>query len=93
MSNGEDKAATSSKVSAIGQKLSYISEASRKNRNLSSDIRTKLLGSNPKKAEECAEEERPKETGQLNIIIDNLQTILNLITDSNSSLISVNKEL
>ena len=93
MSNGEENVAISSKVSAICKKLSYISEASRKNRNLSSDIRTKLLGSDSKKAEEPTEEERPKETGQLNIIIDNLQTILNLITDSNSSLISVNKEL
>ncbi|GAG78832.1 unnamed protein product, partial [marine sediment metagenome] len=81
----------SNKITAIHKKLDYLDEACKKNLNLSSAIRAKLLSSDPKEAEEA--EKTPKEGGQLNNIRDQLQDLLNLVNCANAHLVSVNKEI
>lgn len=96
MSNGSDVAEVATdqggKMSAISKKINYLIESSKKNLNLSSEIRAKLLCTEPKEdAVEAAK--NPRSSGHLNNIIDNLQDILNTINVSNGHLISVNKEV
>ena len=92
MANDEGEvAAKGNKISAIAKKLAHLDEACKKNLNLSSEIRAKLLASESKEAPEA--EKTPREGGQLNNIRDQLQDILNLINSSNAHLASVNKEI
>lgn len=92
MSNGADVAAKeSNKMTAIINKLKYVDEACKKNLNLSSEIRAKLLCTDSKEAE--ASKETPREGGQLNNIRDHLQDTLNVLNISNAHLVSVNKEI
>ena len=94
MSNGEGEVATGqgNKMSSISKKINYLIESSKKNLNLCSEIRAKLLSTDPKEKSE-GEEKIPRESGQLNGIINNLQDILNIINASNAHLVSVNKEI
>lgn len=93
MSDGSDVAAKeANKMTAIISKLKYIDEACKKNLNLSSEIRAKLLSTDPKEEREEAEK-TPREGGQLNNIRDHLQDLLNLVNCANSHLVSVNKEI
>jgi len=95
MSNGgEREVATkeANKMATIAKKINYVIEASKKNLNFSSEIRAKLLFTDPKEDRPDAEK-TPREGGQLNNIIDNLQDILNVINISNAHLVSVNKEI
>ena len=92
MSNGGDVATKEgTKMTSIAKKMDYLNEACKKNLNLSSDIRSKLLASDMEAKEEAAK--TPREPGQLNNIIENLQELLNLMNSSNSNLVSVNKEI
>jgi len=93
MSNGGDVAAKeATKMTAITKKMDYLTESSTKNIKLSSEIRSKLLASGELTAKDEAEK-TPRESGQLNNIIDRLQDILNSINSSNAHLVSVNKEI
>lgn len=91
MSNGETSTDKGGKMTAIVKKMDYLTEASTKNLKLSSEIRVKLLASNEMAPKDEAEK-TPRESGQLNNIIDRLQDILNLMNSSNANLVSVNKE-
>ena len=93
MSNGEDEVATGkgNKMTAIHKKLGYLDDACKKNLELSSEIKAKLLCSEDKEALEA--EKTPREGGQLNNIRDQLQDLLNVINCANAHLISVNKEI
>ena len=92
MSNGEGEVAVKgNKISDIAKKLAYLDDACKKNLNLSSEIRAKLLASESKEAREA--EKTPREGGQLNNIRDQLQDLLNYLNVSNAHLISVKKEL
>ena len=90
MANG-DVADKSNKMTAIRQKVNFLFESCKKNLNLSSEIRAKLLGSDLPKKEEP--EKQPREAGQLNNITDDLQDLLNYINAANGHLVSVNKEI
>lgn len=93
MSNGEDVAAKeANKMTAIISKLKHLDDACKKNLNLSSEIRAKLLCTESNK-EEREVEKTPRESGQLNNIRDQLQDTLNVINISNAHLVSVNKEI
>lgn len=92
MSDGSDVAAKeANKMTAIISKLKYIDEACRKNLNLSSEIRAKLLCTESKEVETA--EKTPREGGQLNNIRDQLQDTLNVVNVSNAHLVAVNKEV
>jgi len=91
MSNGDVAAKEANKITAIHAKLEYLDEACKKNLNLSSEIRAKLLSSDSKEAKEA--EETPREGGQLNNIRNQLQDLLNLVNCANAHLISVNKQI
>ena len=91
MSSGDVSTEKSGKMTAIIKKLGYLDEACKKNLNLSSEIRAKLLSTDPKEADEA--EKTPRETGQLNNIRDQVQDLLNLLGVSNAHLIAVNKEI
>jgi predicted HAD superfamily Cof-like phosphohydrolase len=91
MSNGADVADKSNKMTAIKQKVNFLFEASKKSLNFSSEIRAKLLASDPAAKE--TDEKQPREGGQLNDLINDLQDILNLINASNAHLVSINKEI
>jgi len=91
MSNGEIAEKEVNKITAIHKKLDYLDEACKKNLNLSSEIRAKLLSSEGKEADEA--EKTPRESGQLNSIRDQLQDLLNLINSANAHLVVVNKEI
>ena len=95
MSNGsEGECATEQggKMTVISKKINYLHESCKKNLNLSSEIRAKLLSSEPKEtSDECAK--TPRESGGLNNIIDHLQDLLNYINASNAHLVIVNKEI
>jgi len=92
MLNGGDVAAEKSgKMTAIAKNLNYLNEACKKNLNLSSEIRAKLLCTEAKELSE--DEKTPREGGQLNNIRDQIQDLLNLINASNSHLVSVNNEI
>ena len=91
MSNGDVATKEGNKITAIHAKLDYLDEACKKNLNLSSEIRAKLLRSDSKEADEA--EKTPREGGQLNSIRDQIQDLLNLINASNAHLVSVNKEI
>ncbi|MBA7683437.1 hypothetical protein ES703_91802 [subsurface metagenome] len=95
MSNGSEtgECATEQggKMTVISKKINYLIESSKKNLNLSSEIRAKLLCTEA--AVEEADKKPVRGDGQLNNIIDNLQEILNIINASNSHLIIVNKEI
>ena len=91
MSNGDVAAEKSGKMTAIMKKLSHLDDACKKNLNVSSEIRAKLLCTDPK--EERDAEKTPREGGQLNNIRDQLQDLLNLVNCSNAHLVSVNKEI
>ena len=93
MSNGEGEIEVKgNKISAIAKKLAHLDDACKKNLNLSSEIRAKLLASESKEPADAAEK-TPREGGQLNNIRDQLQDLLNLINASNAHLVSVNKEV
>jgi len=94
MSNGETSdmpTKKGSKMSAISKKLNYLDEAVKRNLNLSSEIRAKLLSTEPKEVSEA--EKTPREAGQLNNIRDQIQDLLNLLNLSNEHLASVNQEI
>ena len=92
MANGDEVATgKGNKMTAISKKLGYLDDACKKNLNLSSEIRAKLLSTDPK--EESEAEKTPREGGQLNNIRDQLQDLLNLVNCANSHLVSVNKEI
>jgi len=94
MSNGsEGECATDhgGKMGVISKKINYLIESTKKNLNLSSEIRAKLLCTEA--AVEDAEKKGIRGDGQLNGIIDNLQEILNIVNASNAHLVSVNKEI
>ena len=91
MSNGEVATKEGNKITAIHKKLDYLDEACKKNLNLSSEIRAKLLSSDEKATEEA--EKTPREGGQLNSIRDHIQDLLNLVNCANAHLVSVNKEV
>jgi hypothetical protein len=92
MSNDADVTAKeANKMTAIISKLKYLDEACKKNLNLSSEIRAKLLCTDSKEVD--AAEKKPRERGQLNNIRDQLQDTLNVVNISNAHLVSVNKEI
>lgn len=95
MANGSDGAECATdaggKMGIISKKINYLIESTKKNLNLSSEIRAKLLCTDPK--ETADEAKTPRGSGQLNVIIDNLQEILNIINASNAHLVSINKEI
>ena len=92
MSNGSDVAAKeANKMTAIKQNINFLFESSKKNANLSSEIRAKLLASDLAGKEEA--EKQPREGGQLNDLINDLQDILSIINSSNAHLVAVNKEI
>jgi len=95
MANGsEGECATESggKMNTISKKINYLHESCKKNLNLSSEIRAKLLSTEPK--ETVGEDAKtPTASGGLNNIIDHLQDLLNYINASNAHLVSVNKEI
>jgi len=91
MSNGDVATDKSNKMTAIKQNINFLFESSKKNANLSSEIRAKLLASDLVAKEEA--DKQPREGGQLNDIISDLQDILNIINTSNGHLIAVNKEV
>ena len=90
-SEGECAADHGGRMGVISKKINYLTESCKKNLNLSSEIRAKLLSTDPKEVE--ADEKTPRESGQLNGIINNLQDLLNLINASNAHLVVVNKEI
>ena len=91
MSNDDVATEKGGKMAVISKKISYLHESCKKNLNLSSQIRGKLLSSDPKEAEEA---EKPvREAGELNNIIDHLQDLLNYINSANDHLVIVNKEI
>ena len=92
MTNG-DAVATGkgNKITAIMKNLSCLDDACKKNLNLSNEIRSKLLATEPKEDRDA--EKTPREGGQLNNIRDQLQDLLNLVNCANSHLVSVNKEI
>jgi hypothetical protein len=95
MSNGsEGEVATDQggKMGVIAKKINYLHESCKKNLNLSSEIRAKLLSSEPKVDSEDSAK-TPRESGGLNNIIDHLQDLLNYINASNAHLVIVNKEV
>ena len=89
---GMGSTTNNTKITSILQKIDYLHESAQKNSKLSYEIKDKLLGQEPKKDAEVSEKQ-PPEQGQLNQIIDALQTIVNTINRSNHRLVSVNKEL
>lgn len=91
MANGETVTEGGGKMNTIAKKINYIIAASKKNLNFSSEIRGKLLSTDPKEVEEA--EKTPRSSGKLNSIVDNLQDILNIINTSNAHLAVVNKEV
>ena len=91
MSNGDVAAKDGTKMTTIAKKIDYLTEACKKNLNLSSEIRAKLLATESKETTDA--EKTPREGGQLNNIIDNLQVLLGLLNTSNAHLVSVNKEI
>ncbi len=91
MSDGECATESGGKMNTISKKINYLHESCKKNLNLSSEIRAKLLSTDPKEAE--GKEKVIRGDGQLNVIIDNLQEILNIINASNSHLVIINKEV
>lgn len=93
MSNGGECATEGGggKMAVISKKINYVLDSSKKNLNLSSEIRAKLLSTDPKEVDEAAK--TPRAEGHLNNIIDNLQDVLNMLNASNSHLVVVNKEI
>ncbi|MCK4859205.1 MAG: hypothetical protein KAS87_01465 [Candidatus Omnitrophica bacterium] len=91
MSNGDVATEKSGKMSAINKKINYLTDACKKNLNLSSEIRAKLLCTDPKEIADA--EKQPRESGQLNNIRDSLQDLLNLINAATNHLAAVNKEI
>ncbi len=96
MSNGIEMADVATegggKMATISKKINYLIESSKKNLNLSGEIRAKLLCTEPKE-DSIDAAKNPRSSGHLNSIIDNLQDVLNTINISNGHLISVNKEV
>ena len=93
MSSGSSEVGDkSNKIAAIHEKINYLMDSCKKNLNLSSEIRAKLLASDLSVKEDMAEK-TPKEGGQLNNIRDSLQDILDFVNATKSHLIAVNKEV
>ena len=80
------------KMAVISKKINYLHESCKKNLNLSSEIRSKLLCTEPQESSDEAAK-TPRSSGQLNNIVDHLQDLLNYINSSNAHLVSVNKEI
>jgi len=93
MSNDECAASEQGgKMAVISKKIGYLHESCKKNLNLSSEIRSKLLSSDPKEVP-GEDAKTPRESGELNNIIDHLQDLLNYINSSNAHLVVINKEV
>ena len=91
-SEGECVQESGGKMNAISKKINYLHESCKKNLNLSSEIRARLLSTDPQEVE-GEDAKTPRQSGGLNNIIDHLQDILNYINASNVHLISINKEV
>lgn len=91
MSNGSEVAEKVNKMSNIQKNLDALKEACKKNLELSSEIRAKLICSDAKDTK--GDEKVPRGPGQLNNIIDTLQEITNLAIATHVHLVSVNKDV